>query len=66
MLIIFLQILLSLFFSNDDYEIENSEQDRLYCSKEKWIGSDLSDQVLPKCLFINDNEDNEEGEGVYI
>lgn len=46
---------------DEDYELENLEHDRLYCSKEKWVGD------APQCMPINDegedDEDENEGEG---
>lgn len=46
---------------DEDYELENLEQDRLYCSRERWVGD------TPKCMQINDDgeeegtEEDEEG-----
>lgn len=42
----------------EDFELENSEQDRLYCSKEKWVGN------TPKCQPVKEEEGiDEDGEG---
>ena len=55
--------LVAFYECTEDYELENLEQDRLYCSKEKWVGD------TPKCMPINDegededDEDEENGEG---
>lgn len=48
----------------EDYELENLENDRLYCSKEKWVGNE------PRCMPINDEgeddgEDESGGEGKF-
>lgn len=41
---------------DEDFELGNLEQDRLYCSREKWVGD------TPKCMPVNDeNGDDEEG-----
>lgn len=48
---------------NEDFELENLEQDRLYCSHEQWIGN------VPKCMALEeesgaeDDEEEEEDEG---
>ena len=44
---------------DEDYELENLEQDRLYCSRERWVGE------TPKCMQINDDgeEEGSEDEG---
>lgn len=55
--------LVAFYECDEDYELENLEQDRLYCSKERWVGN------TPKCMAINDEgedgdeENEEEGEG---
>jgi hypothetical protein len=53
--------LVAFYECDEDYELENLESDRLYCSKEKWVGGE------PKCMPINDEDDDEEddegGEG---
>lgn len=59
--------LVAFYECNDDYEIENLEQDRLYCSKETWVGADFDEENTPKCLSVNDDGDNEDEdeEGAY-
>ncbi|KAG5677774.1 hypothetical protein PVAND_007505 [Polypedilum vanderplanki] len=50
--------LVAFYECDEDYELENLENDRLYCSREKWVGN------APKCMPINDEgEDDEEEEG---
>lgn len=44
--------LVAFYECNEDYELENLEQDRLYCSKEQWVGD------TPKCMAINEEEEN--------
>lgn len=46
--------LVAFYECNDDYELENLEHDRLYCSREQWVGD------APKCMRIHD-EGEEEG-----
>lgn len=48
--------LVAFYECNDDYELENLEQDRLYCSREEWVGD------APKCMQIHDDEGEEETE----
>lgn len=48
--------LVAFYECNEDFELENLEQDRLYCSREAWVGD------APKCMAINDEDgDDEEG-----
>lgn len=48
--------LVAFYECNEDFELENLEQDRLYCSREAWVGD------APKCMAINDDDgDDEEG-----
>lgn len=55
--------LVAFYECNDDFELENLEQDRLYCSHEQWIGN------VPKCTALEeesgaeDDEEEEEDEG---
>ena len=55
--------LVAFYECDEDYELENLEHDRLFCSKESWVGD------TPKCMAINDEgededeENGEEGEG---
>lgn len=39
---------------NDDYDLESLDNDRLYCSKETWIGD------RPNCISLS--EDGDEGD----
>lgn len=41
---------------DEDYELENEDNDRLYCSKRKWIG------IHPNCMQLEETYD-ENGEG---
>lgn len=45
--------LVAFYECNDDYELENLEHDRLYCSHEQWVGD------APKCMQIHDDEGEE-------
>jgi hypothetical protein len=47
--------LVAFYECDDDYELENLEQDRLYCSRERWVGD------APKCMQIHEDEGEEEG-----
>lgn len=55
--------LVAFYECNEDFELENLEQDRLYCSHEQWIGN------VPKCTALEeesgaeDDEEEEEDEG---
>ena len=51
--------LVAFYECNEDFELENLEQDRLYCSREAWVGN------TPKCIAVNDedNDEDEEEEG---
>lgn len=55
--------LVAFYECDEDYELENLEQDRLFCSQESWVGD------MPRCMAINDEgededeENGEEGEG---
>lgn len=44
---------------NEDYELENEDNDRLYCSKREWIGTH------PNCMQLEEayDENGEDGEG---
>lgn len=46
--------LVAFYECDEDYELENLEQDRLYCSRERWVGT------TPKCNAINDDGEDEE------
>lgn len=51
--------LVAFYECDEDFELENLEQDRVYCSREKWVGD------TPKCNPVHDdgeNGDDEEGE----
>ncbi|XP_070502012.1 fibrillin-2-like [Chironomus tepperi] len=51
--------LVAFYECDEDYELENLEQDRLFCSQESWVGD------IPRCMPINDDgedEDEENGE----
>jgi hypothetical protein len=48
--------LVAFYECDEDYELENLEHDRLYCSKEKWVGN------TPKCMQINDDGEDEDGD----
>lgn len=47
---------------NDDYDLESLDNDRLYCSKETWIGD------RPNCVSLNENGDDgdEENDGKCV
>lgn len=51
--------LVAFYECDDEFELENSLQDRLYCSREQWVGDE------PKCMQIHDDEgeENTEEEG---
>jgi hypothetical protein len=54
--------LVAFYECDEDFELENLERDRLYCSKESWIGN------VPKCMPVNTDEDetgDEEGEFLF-
>lgn len=55
--------LVAFYECSDGYEMENVEQDHLYCSKETWVGADFDEDSTPKCVFVNEDEDNEDEEG---
>lgn len=48
--------LVAFYECDEDYELENLEQDRLYCSREKWVGS------TPQCMAVNDEDENGDDE----
>lgn len=48
--------LVAFYECNEDYELENLEQDRLYCSRESWVGD------TPKCMAINDEDEDGDGD----
>lgn len=45
--------LVAFYDCEEDFELEDPDQDRLYCSKQKWVGNH------PNCLSLT--TDNEEG-----
>lgn len=45
--------LVAFYDCEEDYELEDPDQDRLYCSKQKWVGAH------PNCIALP--TDNEEG-----
>jgi fibulin 1/2 len=50
--------LVAFYECNEDFVLENLEHDRLYCSKEAWVGN------TPRCEAIEEDEnedDDEEG-----
>lgn len=47
---------------NEDYEMEIFEQDRLYCSNERWVAVDFDEDNTPKCVAVNEDDDNDEEE----
>lgn len=48
--------LVAFFECDEDFELESVEHDRLYCSKEKWVGD------TPKCQPVKEEDgDDEEG-----
>ena len=49
--------LVAFYECDEDYELENVEQDRLYCSSERWVGS------TPRCVAVNEDENGDEEEG---
>lgn len=49
--------LVAFYECDEDYELENLEQDRLYCSREAWVGN------APKCMAVNDEDEDEDEEG---
>jgi hypothetical protein len=55
--------LVAFYECNEDFEMENVDQDRLYCSNEQWVAVDFDEDNTPKCVAVNedDNEDEEEG-----
>jgi hypothetical protein len=58
------KIFLVVFYKCDkNYEMENVDQDRLYCSNEQWVAVDYDEDNTPKCVAVNedDNDDDEEG-----
>lgn len=47
--------LVAFYECDDDYELDNTHPDRVYCSHEQWVGDE------PKCMQIHDDEGEEEG-----
>lgn len=47
---------MAVYTCDEDYELENEDNDRLYCSKRKWIG------IYPNCMQLEETYD-ENGEG---
>lgn len=47
---------MAVYTCDEDYELENEDNDRLYCSKRKWIGTH------PNCMQLEEAYD-ENGEG---
>lgn len=50
--------LVAFYDCEEDFELEDPDQDRLYCSKQKWVGDH------PNCLSLT--TDNEEGKYIYF
>lgn len=46
--------LVAFYECDENYELENLENNRLFCSNEKWIGE------FPVCMSINGDEDEDE------
>lgn len=46
--------LVAFYECDDDYELDNTHPDRVYCSHEQWVGDE------PKCMQIHDDEGEEE------
>ena len=46
--------LVAFYECDDDYELDNTRPDRVYCSDEQWVGDE------PKCMQIHDDEGEEE------
>lgn len=45
------------FYECEDYhELKNPHVDRLYCSRQTWVGE------KPECQYVDDGEDEEDGE----
>lgn len=49
--------LVAFYECDEDFELENLEHDRLYCSHERWVGN------FPKCMALEEeSEEEDEGE----
>jgi hypothetical protein len=55
--------LVAFYECSEDYEMENVDHNRLYCSNEQWVAVDYDEDNTPKCVAVNedDNDDEEEG-----
>ena len=49
--------LVAFYECDDDFQIENPESDRLYCSKKQWIGEH------PVCFSTGSDDEDEDEEG---
>lgn len=49
--------LVAFYECDEDFELENLEHDRLYCSHERWIGN------FPNCMPLEEESEEEEDEG---
>lgn len=46
---------MAVYTCDEDYELENEDNDRLYCSKRKWIG------IHPNCMQLEETYDENGG-----
>lgn len=50
--------LVAFYQCSEDYELDSTENDRLYCSKQQWIGN------RPNCIYLNEDYDgNDDDDG---